>query len=134
VLGLFTWSDDPAYDHRELDIELARWGNPLAPNGQFTLQPNTAFVRRFTFEQPVAAESGTFSLVWHSGRATFQSALGSADEALTPRSVIANHTFTHTIPPPGGEHPRINLWLHDGQPPTNGAEAEVIIRRFDFSP
>ena len=55
VLGLFTWSDDPAYDHRELDIELARWGNPLAPNGQFRLQPNTESVRGFNFEQPVAA-------------------------------------------------------------------------------
>jgi hypothetical protein len=25
VLGLFTWSDAPAYNHREIDIELSRW-------------------------------------------------------------------------------------------------------------
>ena len=24
TLGLFTWNDDPAYNHRELDVELAR--------------------------------------------------------------------------------------------------------------
>jgi len=28
VLGLFTWSDDPAYSHREIDIECSRWANP----------------------------------------------------------------------------------------------------------
>jgi hypothetical protein len=27
VLGLFTWNDDPDFAHREIDIELARWGN-----------------------------------------------------------------------------------------------------------
>lgn len=40
VLGLFTWNDDPAYHHRELDIEFARWGNAADPtNGQFVVQP-----------------------------------------------------------------------------------------------
>src|SRR5262249_29722144 len=39
VLGLFTWSDDPAYNHRELDIEFARWGNASYANGQYTVQP-----------------------------------------------------------------------------------------------
>ncbi|HNR30783.1 MAG TPA: hypothetical protein PKI11_07820, partial [Candidatus Hydrogenedentes bacterium] len=29
VLGLFTWSDEAAYNHREIDIEFARWGDPL---------------------------------------------------------------------------------------------------------
>src|ERR1051325_11835524 len=27
VLGLFTWSDKAAYNHREIDIEFGRWGN-----------------------------------------------------------------------------------------------------------
>jgi len=40
VLGLFTWSDDPAYTHREIDIECARWGSPAdANNAQYVLQP-----------------------------------------------------------------------------------------------
>jgi hypothetical protein len=27
VLGLFTWSDDAAFSHREIDIEISRWGD-----------------------------------------------------------------------------------------------------------
>src|ERR1017187_5604796 len=32
VLGLFTWSDDPAYADREIDIECSRWSNAADPN------------------------------------------------------------------------------------------------------
>lgn len=40
VLGLFTWSDDPEFDHREIDIECARWGNAdNDTNAQFVVQP-----------------------------------------------------------------------------------------------
>jgi hypothetical protein len=33
VLGLFTWNDDPSYNHREIDIEVARWGDPAEHGG-----------------------------------------------------------------------------------------------------
>ena len=40
VLGLFTWSDDPAYANRELDVEFSRWGNAADPtNAQYVVQP-----------------------------------------------------------------------------------------------
>ena len=49
-----------------------------------------------------------------------------------------NETFTYPtdhaarIPTPGAENPRINLWLFNGQPPTNGLDQEVVIRSFRF--
>jgi hypothetical protein len=134
VLGLFTWSDDPAYDHRELDIELARWGNPFAPNGQFTVEPNTPSVRHFTFEQPAMAVPATFVLAWRSDRAIFQSLVRDPVGLPDADSLVAEQTFADGIPAAGGEHARINLWLHEGRPPTDGAEVEAIIRRFDFTP
>ena len=40
VFGLFTWEDDPAYNHREIDFEAARWGMAADPtNSQFVVQP-----------------------------------------------------------------------------------------------
>ncbi len=39
VLGLFTWDDDPASAHREIDIEFSRWGVVADPNAQYVLQP-----------------------------------------------------------------------------------------------
>jgi hypothetical protein len=29
---------------------------------------------------------------------------------------------------------RLNLWLMDGRPPTDGREIEVVIDRFEFEP
>lgn len=52
ALGLFTWSDDPADNHRELDIEFARFGQPTAPIGRYTLQPYTSAGNVFLFCHP----------------------------------------------------------------------------------
>ena len=38
------------------------------------------------------------------------------------------------MPPAGGENLRFNLWLNQGNPPTNGQEVEVIMSRFEFVP
>ena len=52
VLGLFTWSDDPAYADREIDIECSRWGNAADPNNaQFVVQP-------YDLERPPRAPRG----------------------------------------------------------------------------
>ena len=40
VLGMFTWSDDAAYAHREIDIECGRWANSNdVNNAQYVVQP-----------------------------------------------------------------------------------------------
>ena len=40
VLGLFTWSDDPAWEYRQIDIECSRWTNPAdTDNSQFVVSP-----------------------------------------------------------------------------------------------
>src|SRR5437773_1501268 len=40
VLGLFTWSDNNAFNNREIDIEIARWGDASdLTNAQFVVQP-----------------------------------------------------------------------------------------------
>jgi hypothetical protein len=38
------------------------------------------------------------------------------------------------VPKAGGENVRLNLWLFQGQPPTNGEEAEVVVGSFSFLP
>ena len=35
---------------------------------------------------------------------------------------------------PGGENPRINLWLNEGTPPSDGQPVEVVIEAFEFIP
>jgi hypothetical protein len=135
VLGLFTWSDDPAENHREIDIEFARFGEPAALIGRYSLQPYTAIGQFFPFEQPPSPES-THSFLWSSERVSFLSWVGSGGATGGSGTTIAEHTFTspYDVPAPGGEQVRINLWLDEGRAPTNEQPLEVIVGSFDFTP
>jgi hypothetical protein len=136
VLGLFTWSDDPAYAYREIDVEVARWGNASDPtNAQFVVQPwnRTGNLTRWTI--PSGASPTTYSFDWEADNIAFESRDGaySPDAASTP--VIASWNYTgQDIPVPGDEQVRMNLWLVSGRSPVNGQEVEVVVDRFVFVP
>jgi hypothetical protein len=128
VLGLFTWSDEPAYAHRELDVEFGRFGDLPA---KYTVQPYSApgHERGFT---PLPATSSTHAIVWEPGLVRFCSWVGSASQPSTA-TVVAAHTFDRGVPVPGGEQVRLNLWLQQGRPPAGGRAVEVIVRGFEWS-
>lgn len=135
VLGLFTWSDDPAYAHREIDIEFSRWSDPSNPNNaQFVVQPFNRPQHLLGFRHPSGVASSVHSFLWEPHQVAFQSRRGSSSPGSG--SVIQEWTFTRTalIPPPGDETARVNLWLFNGVPPANGQEVEVVIARFEFTP
>jgi hypothetical protein len=125
VLGLFTWSDDPAYNNREIDIEFSRWAkSDDLTNGQYVVQPyqRTRNLRRIS-QRPLA--SSTHSFDWRRTAVRFAS------------SSAAPSTWTYRgsdIPVPGSEHVRMNLWLFRGAFPTDGRSAEVIVKSFKFEP
>jgi hypothetical protein len=133
ALGLFTWSDDPAENHRELDIEFARFGQPTALIGRYTLQPYTSEGNVFLFTQPDSPES-MHSFRWDSAGIEFWS---SADASGAPgrlRTSIAQHVFSAVPPSVGDERVHLNLWLDAGNAPSDGQPVEVIIRNFSFTP
>ena len=125
VLGLFTWSDDPAYNNREIDIEFSRWAKADdLTNGQYVVQPyqRTRNLRRIS-QRPLA--SSTHSFDWRRTAVRFAS------------SSAAPSTWTYRgsdVPVPGSEDVRMNLWLFRGAFPTNGGPAEVIVKSFKFEP
>jgi hypothetical protein len=131
VLSFFTW-DGPAADvnHREMDIEISRWGNPRAQNAQFVVQPyyTPGNVLRF------AVPAGTFThwLRWEPGRATFRTVRGASADSRAP--ALAEHVFTSGVPPPGNEQVRMNLYVfrRGERPLARGAEA--VIEQFEFTP
>jgi hypothetical protein len=125
VLGLFTWSDDPAFHNRELDVEFSRWGNAADPtNGQYVVQPydRSGNLQRVTQQ---AVSTSTQSFDWQASTVTF------AGSAATPS---AWRYSGPDVPPPGSEHVRMNLWLYRGAPPANGKSVEVVVKRFMFTP
>jgi hypothetical protein len=125
TLGLFTWSDRPQYAHRELDIEFARWGNAADPtNGQYVVQPYDSPGHLTRITQSGAATS-TQSFTWSRSSVAFSS------PSATPSSWVFSGSG---VPLAGGEHAHMNLWLFQGQAPTDGQEVEVVVKAFSFTP
>jgi hypothetical protein len=131
AFSMFTWDELGANEnHREVDIEISRWGDPNSKNGQYAVQPYyvAANVTRFT------APSGRLihSFSWEPGRLSFRTTLGSATP--TGSSIVAHHVFTSGVPSPGGESVRMDLYVFGYSPTPLEHEAEVVIEKFKYVP
>ena len=134
VLGLFTWSNDTAYNNREIDVELSRWNQAFDTNdAQFVVQPAAAGqLQRFSV--PSGVTNSTYTFTWQPGRVDFQAMRGDFSSVPPATNILRTWTCQLGVPPAGGENMRFNLWLNQGNPPTNGQEVEVIFSRFEFVP
>ena len=125
VLGLFTWDDAPADNHREIDIEFARWGDAAsATNAQYAIQP-VGLGQLNRFVQPQTAPS-RHSFAWSRKQIAFLRTAG------TPPVSSGWLYAGGGIPRAGAERAHINLWLDRGRAPTDGAEIEVVLSGFSF--
>jgi hypothetical protein len=141
VVGLFTWSDDPAFANRELDIEFARWGDPAAAsNAQYVVQPAAAD-STYSFRISRTEEGASLELRWSPGRAEFGASAvpagpgAGSDEPPSPAERPGGAAWSFSgpkVPPAGGERFRINLYLFRGRPPADGREVELVVSGFSF--
>jgi hypothetical protein len=137
VLGLFTWSDDPAYTHREIDIECGRWANSNdVNNAQYVIQPWDFSGHLVRYTVPAGLTNSTHIFTWETNRVSFQSQRGSYSPSPAPTNLISAWAFTNgdAVPQTGEENVRLNLWLINGNPPTDNHEVEFIIKSFQFVP
>ncbi len=135
VLGLFTWSDDPVYAYREIDVECARFGNATDPNSaQFVVQPY--YLAGHLARYPVSAgfTNSMHWFTWEQDRVSFHALRGGYSPSPPLAAIITNWTYTLTVPQSGDENVRINLWLFNGSPPTDQQEAEIVLKSFEFVP
>jgi hypothetical protein len=129
TLGMFTWSDDPAQNDREMDIEISRWGSATDPtNAQYVVQPAGPAGHLTRFTQPSTPPRSVQSFTWLPGEVDFATTtLGGAP--------IAHASYVGSdVPTPGSERVHINLWLYAGMAPTDGANVEVTLAGFAFLP
>lgn len=136
VLGMFTW--DPgrgAPRNRELDMEVARWGDPSAPNLNFVVQPGGAG-RHHKAALRLAGTHSTYRMRWEPGRVAFDALHGHhGHDAASPGHTITSWEYRGSrVPTPGEERVRVNLWLRQGRSPLGGEGCEVVLRRFGFRP
>jgi hypothetical protein len=131
VLTLFTWDDLGAeQNHREMDIEISRWGDPGGKNAQFVMQPY--YVPENVARFAVPSGPVTYAFVWEPDRVSFRAARG--DDQTSQRDAIANHAFTSGIPSPGDESVSLNFCAFGFSKVPLKDDAEVVIDRFQYLP
>jgi hypothetical protein len=131
VASMFTWDDQgDDQNHREMSIELTRWGDAANKNAQYVVQPYyvPANVDRFMAPPGVL----THSFRWEPGKVTFKSVRGPAISDGAP--VVSQHVFDSGVPSPGGESVHLNLYIfgNAGNPLQN--EAEIVVEKFEYLP
>jgi len=131
VFSMFTWSDAGlAYNHREMNINLSRWGHADGNNAEFIVQP--FYVKTNSYRFTLAPGRHSFSLRWEPGSALFRSVSGAADEGN--QHVVAVHAFGGNIPPPGDEAATMNFCEFSMAETPLGHEEEIVVERFQYLP
>lgn len=136
VVGLFTWDDTSSeYNNREIDIEFSKWGETINENAQYVVQPWTKAGNMNRFNIELDDDYSTHIFNWNSDSIFFQSLRGHHSSPPADSYIIESWTYTGTdIPPTGKENVRITFWLMLGNPPSDGKEAELVIKKFEFVP
>lgn len=143
VVGMFTW-DSKVYTktHREMDVELSRWGNSSdSNNSQFAVQPCGVCpgcgdnCSRFRIQLSDQAKYVTYYMIWSPGKVEFSAYRGRGG-CLLPATAKPIHSWTKTtgVPTPRMENIHLNFWLMNGLAPLNASNAEVVFEKFLFCP
>jgi len=134
VLGLFTWDDAAGEHHREIDVELSRWGARRGPNASFTVQPYRVAENGRSFTIPGPRSHTTEAFDWEPGSVSFWSVWGHRMPPVDSGVIRRWVSTSPDVPTPGDERAHINLWLFGGRAPSDRRPVTVVIDRFAFVP
>jgi hypothetical protein len=130
VFSMFTWDEAEAgQNHREMNIELARWGDPASKNGQFVVQPYYVPANVVRFKAPAGVLTHSFR--WEAGQVAFKTVRG---PDVNGPGVVAEHTFTTGVPAPGHETIHLNLYIFGNAKNPLQNDVEVVIEKFEYLP
>jgi len=126
ILGLFTYLDD----YHEIDIEFSKWGLENNKNGQYVIQPYYKEDNIYRFDLNSNGDISIHSFTWCENYIKFHSEI--KDEFN--ESIKTNQWIYcgEDNPKPSSERVHMNLWLMNGQAPSDNQECEIIIRKFQF--
>lgn len=131
IFSAFTWDELPADpNHREMDVEISRWGDPAGENGRYIVQPFYVPSNVSRFIAPVAQL--TFSLRWEPGKVLFRTFRGGPTK--TESHAIAEHLFTAGVPLPGHESVRMNFCTVDNHQAPQQHPSEIVVENFEYLP
>jgi beta-glucanase (GH16 family) len=120
VLGLFTFERD-APGGREIDVEVAQWGDPDGDNMNFVSWFPDRLARTWTVDDRGPT---THLFTWGPDRIVWCSQDASGE--------VLAWTARQTAMEPGDERVHMNLWISRDTPPEQ--ETEIVITDFRFRP
>jgi hypothetical protein len=130
VFGMFTWDDEGAdQSHRELDVEISRFGDLNIPDAEYVIQPYYVAVNVARFMAPPGPLTHSFR--WEPDRASFRTVRG---RRAGVGAIVSQHEFTSGVPIPGSERVRMNLYFFRDSPTPPRKDVEVVIERFQYLP
>jgi hypothetical protein len=135
VLGLYPYMGPS--NQNEIDIEISGWGKAGKVDGNFAVWPPKAKIKKsshaFAFKLDGAYTTHRFK--WDSKSVFFQMLHGHRSDNAWE---IAHWKFSprsyQTKIPQQPMPVYMNLWLFQGQPPSDGKEVEVVIKSFSYTP
>lgn len=143
VLGMFTWNHVYGEtNNHEVDIEIARWGNPSGTDGQFLVQPPESphFKRFYTGEGETLDQGGhLYEFDWNPTELAWYTDAGDGESLVyTTEQAISEGLEDRIQCLPADIEVRMNLWGLQGTQQPQGMEghhiAEVVISGFSFTP
>lgn len=94
TLGLFTWTDQTNFAHREIDFEGGRWGNASDyANAQFVVQPYDEPSHLVRYRIPNLPTNAVPSFNWQTNAITFFCATGTSAVAASASNLLLNPGF-----------------------------------------
>lgn len=130
VLSMFTWDEaDAGQNHREMNIELAKWGDAASKNAQYVVQPYYVPANVVRFNVPAGALAHSFR--WDPGQVGFRTVRGSV---ASGSNVISEHIFKSGVPAPGGETIHLDLYIFGNEKDPLQKDVEVVIEKFEYLP
>ena len=141
MLGLFQYAGPDGQN--EIDIEMAKFDNESTEAGNFTVYPSKSGLD-YNSNNFVIRLSGTYTThryKWISDSVIFQTLAGHRDDDINeikrweyiPASTTATNNYSDYIP----QLPMrvyMNFWLRSAQAPSNGQEAEIVVKSFNYLP
>ena len=117
VLGLFAYKDD----FHEVDIEFSKWGESNYPNGWFTVQPKPYIEgkNQRSFDVQLNGDYTTHYFTWTRRAIYFESFHGHYPAGSEPAGNIIQSFTSNSRVSASGVKAHINLWLYQGQPPSD---------------
>lgn len=139
VFGFYTWDEEDVFAHREIDIELSRWGESSYPDLNFTVQPAVAGRSR-SAELPRGSPL-LLRFDWRPEKITFLAKAGGGEvlwrfpDDREGSSPVSASSPGFLVPPQGKERVSLNLWLFRGEAPDLPPEGlSIVISRFAYLP